>query len=211
MVDKQRSRLGPVGWSLLLLRELLHAPGTLDDIKYWKTLLGTALSFALLHIDRVREFIMAMDFDRVLTLASILVPVATTGIVVYRIIESAVLRTNSQLAAEALPTPKPLVATAVAAEALPTPKPLVTTADIEAKKFRRLEPEMLAVITYVEEDEMYSVNMEAQRYALNDKLDQLGVSFPEGDPESQAQLLGLMKTGNLDKARRLFRALRRRR
>ena len=195
MVDKQRSRLGPVGWSLLLLRELLHAPGTLDDIKYWKTLLGTALSFALLHIDRVREFIMAMDFDRVLTLASILVPVATTGIVVYRIIESAVLRTNSQLAAEALPTPKPLVA----------------TADIEAKEFRSLEPEMLAVIKYVEEDEMYSVNMQAERYALDDKLDQLGVSFPEGDPESQAQLLGLMKTGNLDKARRRFRPLRRRR
>ena len=195
MVDKQRSRLGPVGWSLLLLRELLHAPGTLDDIKYWKTLLGTALSFALLHIDRVREFIMAMDFDRGLTLASILVPVATTGIVVYRIIESAVLRTNSQLAAEALPTPKPLVA----------------TADIEAKEFRSLEPEMLAVIKYVEEDEMYSVNMQAERYALDDKLDQLGVSFPEGDPESQAQLLGLMKTGNLDKARRLFRARRRRR
>ena len=124
MVKKQRSRLGPVRWFLLLLRELLHAPGTLDDIKYWKTLLGTALSFALLHIDRVREFIMAMDFDRVLTLASILVPVATAGIVAYRIIESAILRTNSQLAAEALPTPKPLVATAVAAEALPDGVPL---------------------------------------------------------------------------------------
>ena len=70
---------------------------------------------------------------------------------------------------------------------------------------------MLAVIHYLQDDEMYSVNMQAQRYALDDKLDQLGLSFPEGDPDSQAQLLGLMKTGNLDRARRLCRGLRRRR
>ena len=78
--------------------------------------------------------------------------------------------------------------------------------DDEVLVFRGLEEELLAVLEYLWEQDghpSYSLDLDGRRWALEDDLKKLDLQFPE-QREEGARMLGLMKTGNLSRAREDF-------
>ena len=79
--------------------------------------------------------------------------------------------------------------------------------DDEALVFRGLEEELFAVLKYLWEGDghssYYSLALDGRRWALEDDLKKLDLQFPE-QREEGAKMLGLMKTGNLSRAREDF-------
>ena len=86
--------------------------------------------------------------------------------------------------------------------------PPITRYERETQEFRLLEEEAAFVLEYLEGVEIYENDrpslLEARVYALEDNLKSLGVSFPKDDLDAMARLLGLIKNGNLDEARKEF-------
>ena len=78
--------------------------------------------------------------------------------------------------------------------------------DHEALVFRGLGEELFAVLEYLWERDghsSYSLDLDGRRWALEDDLRKLDLQFPE-QREEGARMLGLMKTGNLSRAREDF-------
>ena len=77
----------------------------------------------------------------------------------------------------------------------------------EVLVFRGLEEELLAVLQYLWEQGVNSsyksLDMDGRMWALEDDLKKLDLKFPEPTKEG-AKMLGLMKTGNLSRAREDF-------
>ena len=76
----------------------------------------------------------------------------------------------------------------------------------EALVFRGLEEELFAVLEYLGEQDgnsSYRLDLDGRMWALEDDLKKLGLRFPEPTKEG-AKMLGLMKTGNLSRAREDF-------
>ena len=84
----------------------------------------------------------------------------------------------------------------------------ITRYERETQEFRLLEEEAAFVLEYLEGVEIYENDrpflLEARVYALEDNLKSLGVSFPKDDLDAMTRLLGLIKSGNLDEARKEF-------
>ena len=175
-------------WLPILVGEVFRAPGTWEDLKTWRKILASGAALTLLHVNRLRELI--VDADTVLRLAGTVVPVTTTGFVAFKVLQGAVRRTNERMAEELGVVAEP--------PALPPPPPT------DVDEFRKLEGEMIVVLDYLLRDDQapYSADLEGRMWALKDNLQRLDLLLP--DREQGGKLLGLMKTGNLAKARRQF-------
>ena len=175
-----------------MLGEVFRAPGTWEDLKEWWRLLAAGAALTLLHVNRLRELI--VDADTVLRLAGTVVPITTTGFVAFKVLQGAVRRTNERMAEEL----------GVVAERPARPPPPSPT---DVDEFRKLEGEMIVVLDYLLRDDQApsSADLEGRMWALKDNLQRLDLLLP--DREQGGKLLGLMKTGNLAKARRQFPGL----
>ncbi len=179
-------------WLPHMLGEVFRAPGTWEDLKEWWRLLAAGAALTLLHVNRLRELI--VDADTVLRLAGTVVPITTTGFVAFKVLQGAVRRTNERMAEEL----------GVVAERPARPPPPSPT---DVDEFRKLEGEMIVVLDYLLRDDQApsSADLEGRMWALKDNLQRLDLLLP--DREQGGKLLGLMKTGNLAKARRQFPGL----
>ena len=97
-------------------------------------------------------------------------------------------------------------------EVLEEPAPVLPPrpdVDDEVLVFRGLEKELLAVLEYLwlwEQDgdsSNKSLDLDGRMWAIEDDLKKLDLRFPEPKEEG-ARMLGLMKTGNLSRAREDF-------
>ena len=168
--------------------------GFAEDAKTLWTGLGSVLVPMVLRFQQVREWLL----DRTTYLFALeqigeYGPWFTASIFLLVLTRRAYLRGLPKvLEAEGLAEPEE-----PPAPVLP-PRPDV---DDEVLVFRGLEEELLAVLEYLwEQDGHYSLDLDGRRWALEDDLKKLDLEFP-AQREDGVRMLGLMKTGNLSRAR----------
>ena len=174
--------------------------GFAEDAKTLWTGLGSVLVPMVLRFQQVREWLL----DRTTYLLALeqigeYGPWFTGAIFLLVLTRRAYLRGLPEvLEAEGLAEPRE-----EPAPVLP-PRPDV---DDEALVFRGLEEELFAVLAYLRERDgnpsYTSLDLDARRWALEDDMKKLDLQFPEPKEEG-ARMLGLMKTGNLSRAREDF-------
>ena len=169
--------------------------GFTEDAKTLWTGLGSVLVPMVLRFQQVREWLL----DRTTYLLALeqigeYGPWFTGSIFLLVLTRRAYLRGLPKvLEAEGLAEPRE----EPPAPVLP-PRPDV---DDEVLVFRGLEEELLAVLEYLwEQDGHYSLDLDGRRWALEDDLKKLDLEFPK-QREDGVRMLGLMKTGNLSRAR----------
>ena len=171
--------------------------GFAEDAKTLWTGLGSVLAPMVLRFQQVREWLL----DRTTYLLALeqigeYGPWLTGSIFLLVLVRRAYLRGLPKvLEAEGLAEPRE-----EPAPVLP-PRPDV---DDEVLVFRGLEEELLAVLQYLWEQNRNSsyksLDLDGRMWALEDDLKKLDLRFPEPTEEG-AKMLGLMKTGNLSRAR----------
>ena len=177
--------------------------GFAEDAKTLWTGLGSVLVPMVLRFQQVREWLL----DRTTYLLALeqigeYGPWFTGSIFLLVLIRRAYLRGLPEvLEAEGLAEHREELA-----PVLP-PRPDV---DDEALVFRGLEEELFAVLEYLRnrdgKSSYKSLDLDGRMWALEDDLKKLDLRFPEPKEEG-AKMLGLMKTGNLSRAREDFPVL----
>ena len=118
----------------------------------------------------------------------------------FKVLQGAVQRANKRMAEE--------LEVVVEQPQLPPPPPPPPPSPTGIDRFRMLEEEAAFVLEYLEGVETYEEDRsslsESRVYALKDKLKSLDIRIPVDNLDEMAQLLGLIKNGNLDAARDEF-------
>ena len=189
-----------IGTAAKALYHGISLVGFAEDAKTLWTGLGSVLASMVLRFQQVREWLLNRT-TYLLALEQIgeYGPWFTGSIFLVVLVRWAYLRGLPEvLEAEGLAEPRE-----EPAPVLP-PRPDV---DDEARVFRGLEEELFAVLEYLGKRDGNSsyqcLDLAGRMWALEDDLKKLGLRFPEPKEEG-ARMLGLMKTGNLSRAREDF-------
>ena len=193
-----RARWRVVGRRIVIaVKALYHGislVGLTEDTKTLWTGIGSIIAPAILRFQQVREWLL----DRTTYLFALeqigeYGPWASASIFLLVLMRRAYLRgLPDVLEAEGLTEPEPAT-------------PDVTEVD----EFRQLANQMTAVYEYMVEANMdpnhHSAALEGSRWEIRDRLNSLGIEMPK--LSDCGQLLGLMRTGNLERAKRKFPTL----